>query len=70
MLAVEDYQHGNPENHESARKFLYPEISVAEEHLAEIVGLMNGLSIVALREALDRLRPQWNAARKREDKSK
>jgi hypothetical protein len=68
-LAVEDYQHGNPENRQSARKFLYPEIPGAREHLAGVCGMMNDLSFQALREALDRMRPHWDAKRKREEKS-
>lgn len=63
LLAVEDYQHGTPVNHESARKFLFPEIPAAEDHLEAIVGLMNGIAIRNLRAALDRMRPHWDAAR-------
>jgi hypothetical protein len=64
LLAVEDYQRGNTVDHESARKFLYPELPAAKEHLEAIVGLMNGLSITALREGLDRMRDTWLAERK------
>jgi hypothetical protein len=68
-LAVEDFRFGNRENHETARKFLYPEIPAAREHLAGVCGMMNDLSFQALRESLDRLRPQWDANRKSESKS-
>lgn len=62
-LAVEDFRFGNRETHETARKFLYPEIPAAKEHLAAVCGMMNDLSFRALREALDRMRPQWDGER-------
>jgi hypothetical protein len=65
LLAVEDYRNAGGENHTSARKFLYPQTPAAKEHLAAICGMMNGITIGNLREALDRLRPIWDAERKK-----
>lgn len=67
LLAVEDYQQGNELNHDTARKFLYPENEAAKDHLALIVGLMDGLSIGTLRQALDRMRDHWLTERRNSD---
>ena len=64
LLAVEDYRGADERNHLSAAKLLYPTDPDYAAHLQWVCG-MTGFPMHYLRATLDRLRPQWNAERKR-----
>jgi hypothetical protein len=64
LSAVEDYIGADQRNHRSARLLLYPADEQYAQHLQWVVG-MTDLSMTYLRATLDRLRPQWDAERKR-----
>jgi hypothetical protein len=64
LSAVEDYMGGDQRNHRSARLLLYPADEQYAQHLQWVVG-MTDLSMTYLRATLDRLRPQWDAERRK-----
>ncbi len=63
LAAIEDYRSICDELHESARRFLYPRTPAWQEQYDWAVALAEGLDPGWLRDALDRLRDQWDGQR-------
>jgi hypothetical protein len=63
--AVVDYRSTDRPRHLDAKRFLYPTEQAYREHLEMICLLADYWPMARLRQNLDRLRPIWNAERKR-----
>ena len=62
--AVFDYMGADVRNHRSAKLLLYPADEQYRQHLQWVVG-MTDFSMTYLRATLDRLRPRWDAERRK-----
>jgi hypothetical protein len=69
LSAVQDYMGADERNHLSAKMLLFPTDPHYAHHLRWVCGFTD-FPLHYLRVTLDRLRPLWDAERKREDKSK
>ena len=66
LAAIDDYRSTNEEVHRDAQQFLYPQTEEWRNHYDWAVGLAGGVNAAWMRDALDRLRPQWDAERDRQ----
>jgi hypothetical protein len=63
LAAIEDYRSPEPERHESAALFLYPQSHEWQIRYDWAVALAEGLNPAWLRDALDRSKGQWDVQR-------
>lgn len=63
-MAVEDYKTGDSDEYESARRFLYPCTEHDKDRFEWAASMLEEMDPVMLRESLDLMRPEWDAARR------
>jgi hypothetical protein len=63
LAAIADYRGTDEQEHNSAKRFLYPQTRKWQEHHDWAVELAEGMNPAWLREALDRFRGKWDAQR-------
>jgi hypothetical protein len=63
LVAIEDYRSLDAFEHQSAERFLYPQTCAWQERYDWVVALTEGLNPAWLREALDRLKIEWDQQR-------
>jgi hypothetical protein len=66
LVAIEDYQSADEQEHKSAELFLYPRTLEWQEHYDWAVALTEGLNPAWLRDALDRCKGKWDRQRARQ----
>ena len=65
LAAIEDYRSLDEEMHDDAKQFLFPRTAARQDHFEWVVSLAEGLNPGWLREALDRVKSQWDEQRRR-----
>lgn len=63
LAAIDDYRSMDEEVHLDAKRFLYPQTADWRDQYEWAVGLTEGVNAAWLRDALDRLKPRWDADR-------
>ena len=60
LAAIADYFSTDEQEHESAKRFLYPQTRKWQEHYDWALALAEGINPAWLRDALDRFKDQWD----------
>jgi hypothetical protein len=63
LVAIEDYRGADEQDHRTAKRFLYPQTRQWQEHYEWALALADELNPAWLRDALDRLKGNWDTQR-------